>query len=76
MDKITTSPLRTFILAVQNTQEDLLTRMWARERLLLVISVFAVILGLVHQIELDFDFDRVWRHVWGALEHAPVSPST
>ena len=42
---MTTPPLKTLILAVQNTQDDLLALTWARERLFLVISVFAVILG-------------------------------
>ena len=42
---MTTPPLKTLILAVQNTQDDLLALTWARERLFLVISVFAVIWG-------------------------------
>ena len=42
---MTTPPLKTLILAVQNTQDDLLALTWARERLFLVISVFAAILG-------------------------------
>ena len=42
---MTTAPLKTFISAVQSTQDDLLTLKWARKRLFSVISVFAVILG-------------------------------